>query len=196
MTLRLLFAALFGLSSVGAQVLDFSTGLGRGPAHEEPVPPDEEAAFVEDAPLPLYCEQVVRDGFAEIWERSGRGRRRVEVTMVIVRAPDGGVGVEVQENDTEVTRDTVSSSVFVNPRTALAIAHTHPDEVHPEPGPEDITKYPNFIVSSRGLHLILPDAESIRDFRKLRNGRTWSQPCDERVLERERAWLERRAAGE
>ncbi|MBI3564497.1 MAG: hypothetical protein HY079_04795 [Elusimicrobia bacterium] len=96
----------------------------------------------------LECRPEVIAAFKQAWTMADRGRAEYEAAFRVDREDDG----------------------------RLAIAHTHPDDAEPTPGPKDhLSPVPNFVISRGELYVTVPGT---RDYRRARWD--WAAPCGPR----------------
>lgn len=118
----------------------------------------------------LECRPDVIAAFQEAWSLAGKGSAEYEAVFRIDRRDDGGLDIVFAP----LRKDLIlTTSITIVPARTIAIAHTHPDDAEPEPGPNDHTSpVPNFVISHDSLYVTVPGT---RLYRRAR--RDWRFPC-------------------
>lgn len=170
-----LFAAL-AVAAPSASALDWANdpvvelrdSLAAAPPVAAPpgVPvPSPEPYRLEQA---LECRPEIIDAFKHAWSLAGSGRKDYEAAFVVYRT-EAGYDVEFMP----MTFEPFKLPVRYSPSSAVAIAHTHPDEALKTPGPGDYdAKVPNYVLSRSALYVTVPGTKRHRFVR-----RDWDEPC-------------------
>ena len=138
-------------------------------------PLSQVAQSLPDAPPSpaLECRPEVIAAFKTAWTMADKGRAEYEAAFRVDRRDDGGLDIVFAplRKSLELT----TSIDIVRGRT-VAIAHTHPDDAEPTPGPKDhLSPVPNFVISRSQLYVTVPGT---REYRRARWD--WSAPCGPR----------------
>jgi hypothetical protein len=121
-------------------------------------------------PERLECRPEVIAAFKEAWRLARSGSAEYEAVFRVDREDDGSLDIVFAplNKDKELT-----ATIDISRTRTVAIAHTHPDDAEPTPGPKDhLSPVPNFVISRRDLYVTVPGS---RAYRRARGN--WSAPC-------------------
>jgi hypothetical protein len=119
--------------------------------------------------ISIFDRNIV-DGFADAWKHTGNGKYNTEAVILILRMADGSFSAKQQGYTNEYKQFT-----FAWHPATVAIVHTHPNGVDPEPQYEDIKvsdKYrvPIFTLTSRGMFVYDPYSKKVS---RVQDGLDW-----------------------